>query len=301
MLGIRPRLVRAVRGPAGPEANANWHVWPLDGERVVLRCYHSRATPSDLAYEHRVMAHLAGRGWSVPVLLSPLVEHAGRWWCLTRFVVGRARRAETARQQGQRGEVLARLHLDLRALASELGQRPGWRAQHRAVTVHTDIDWHAGLAALETVDPGLAEWASTAADLAADDLLTVGAHELAVTVVHGDFAEWNVHYQASRLGGVIDFGLTHLDSRPYELAIARTYRAPEVIEGYRKELERLGWSLSDLETAALRPLYHAFRVDMTAWHLDHARRTGQFDLDFIRAQLARTGAPPPRQHANQVV
>src|SRR3981081_1857681 len=48
----------------------------------------------------------------------------------------------------------------------------------------------------------------------------LGAQALPVMVVHGDFAEWNVHYLRSRLAGVIDFGLTHLDSRPYELAVA---------------------------------------------------------------------------------
>jgi hypothetical protein len=47
---------------------------------------------------------------------------------------------------------------------------------------------------------------------------------------------WNVHYRRGRLAGVIDFGLAHLDSRPWELAVARTYRAPEAIgigDGHR--------------------------------------------------------------------
>lgn len=38
--------------------------------------------------------------------------------------------------------------------------------------------------------------------------------------MHGDFAEWNVHYDGDRLAGVLDFELTHLDSRPYELMSA---------------------------------------------------------------------------------
>jgi phosphotransferase family enzyme len=43
----------------------------------------------------------------------------------------------------------------------------------------------------------------------------IGAAELPVTVIHGDFAEQNVHYRHGRLAGVIDFGLTRQDSRPY--------------------------------------------------------------------------------------
>ena len=111
-------------------------------------------------------------------------------------------------------------------------------------------------------------------------------------VVHGDFAEWNVHYERGRLAGVIDFGLTHLDSRPYELAIARTYRAPETVGAYRAELARRGWPLSHLEKAALEPVYRAFRLDMAVWFMA-GLRTGGYDLAMIERQLARTGAPAP--------
>ena len=80
----------------------------------------------------------------------------------------------------------------------------------------------------------------------------MGADDLPVMVVHGDFAEWNVHYDGDRLAGVIDFALTHVDSRPYELAIARAYRAPELVDAYRAELAACGWPLSELEESALR-------------------------------------------------
>ena len=96
-----------------------------------------------------------------------------------------------------------------------------------------------------------------------------------------------------RLAGVVDFGLTHLDSRPYELAIARTYRSPQTADAYRAELTRNGWPLSELEEAALGPVYRAFRVDMAAWQMDHGRRTGRYDLAMIERQLSRTGTAPP--------
>jgi Ser/Thr protein kinase RdoA (MazF antagonist) len=116
---------------------------------------------------------------------------------------------------------------------------------------------------------------------------------LPVTVVHGDFHEQNVHYEHGRLAGVIDFALTHLDSRPYELAIARTYRVPQAIAAYRAELARNGWALSELEDTALGPISRAFRVDMAAWQMDQGRRTGSYDLAMIERQLSRTGTAPP--------
>ena len=132
-----------------------------------------------------------------------------------------------------------------------------------------------------------------AAERTREALAAIGAAELPVTVIHGDFAEWNVHYTHGMLAGVIDFGLTHLDSRPYELAIARTYRAPEATDAYRAELARLGWPLTDLEQAAIHPVYLSFRVGMAAWPMEAGRRTGNYDLAAIERQLCRTDTPPP--------
>ncbi len=112
-------------------------------------------------------------------------------------------------------------------------------------------------------------------------------------MIHGDFAEWNVHYQNGELAGVVDFGLTHVDSRPYELAIARTWRSPETIDAYRETLAREGWALTELEEAAIGPINRAFRVDMVAWELDQGRRTGEYDVAMIERQLAKTAAEPP--------
>jgi homoserine kinase type II len=292
-MGVEAQRIRAVGGEDSSEASANWHVWPVEGERCVLRRYHSRATPEDLAYEHAVLHRLAALGWTVPEPLRPLVRQDSRWYCLTRFVPGRARRSETAPQRRQRGADLARLHLALRPLAARLGQRPGWQVQHAGTTVHSDVDWHAGVKALSSVEPELAEWAAVAAESVTAELAAVGAAELPVTVIHGDFAEWNVHYQGARLVGVVDFGLTHLDSRPYELAIARTYRAPEARDGYREELARQGWPLSELEEAAIEPIHRAFRIDMVAWELDGGLRSGRFDTDMIVRQLRRSGCARP--------
>ena len=254
-LGLRGHRITVLRDVPGQ--NANWLVEGFPRGRMVLRRYHARATPADLSYEHAVLRHLARAGWVVPEPVGELVQHEGLWYCPTRFVPGEPAGQESAGQRRRRGRDLARLHIAMRGLAE--------------------------------VSPRLASQAAAAAVQTRDALAAIGAGGLPVTVVHGDFAEWNVHYERGRLAGVIDFGLTHLDSRPYELAIARTYRSPETIDAYRAELARGGWPLSDLEEAAIEPVNRAFRVDMAAWQMDHGRRTGDFDLAMIERQLSRTG------------
>jgi Ser/Thr protein kinase RdoA (MazF antagonist) len=289
-LGL-PQQVTLMRDVPG--GNGNWLAERPGGELVVLRRYHPLVTQEDLRYEHAVLHHLAAARWTVPAPVGEPVRHEGRWYCLTRYVPGAAVTGESPGQQRRRGRDLARLHLALRGLGERLGQRPGWRPQHRAVTVHASAGWEAGLRGLLGVSPRTGAWAAAAAARAHAALAAIGARELPVMVIHGDFAPWNVHYEHGRLAGVIDFGLTHLDSRPYELAIARTYRSPHAAAAYRAELARRGWPLSDLEEAAIEPVYHAFRVDMTAWQLNDGLRTGRYDLAAIERHLSRTGTPPP--------
>jgi len=295
-LGIAPPgRLKVLRDLSGE--NSSWLARPPGGERVVLRRYYAGADEPGLRYEHAVLAHLARGGWTVPEPVSDLVARDGRWYCLTRYVPGAPVLRESAAQRTRRGADLARLHAALRGLDGELGQRPGWRAQHAGVTVHTGLDWPACLAGLAAVSPRLGQWAAAAAARVQAGLAAIGAAELPLLVVHGDFAEWNVHYTrhqlAPALAGVIDFGLTHLDSRPYELAIARTYRAPEARLGYLARSAALGWPFSELETAAIEPVYHAFRVDMAAWFMQSGLLGGDYDLAMIERQLARTGTPPP--------
>ena len=291
VLAVRPGRIAVLKDV--PLGNGNWLIELPGGQRAVLRRYHPGAGPEDLAYEHAVLDHLAAGGWVVPHPLSEPVRHDGRWYCLTRYVPGSPAAGDGRAQRRRRGRDMARLDLALRDLGQRIGQRPGWRPQHSAVTANSAIDWPECVRQLAAVSPRLGSWAQAAAVRTRAALAAIGAAELPVTVIHGDFAGQNVHYRHGRLAGVIDFGLTRQDSRPYELAIARTWRAPEAAEAYRRELARSGWPLSALEEAAIKPVYHAFRLDMAAWELDHGLKTGQFNLTAIERQLSRTGSPPP--------
>jgi Ser/Thr protein kinase RdoA (MazF antagonist) len=277
----------------GSVGAANWHVWTEAGGRAVLRRYFAGATLEDLEYEHAILSHLSRQGWCVPEPLAPPIEQSGRWYCLTRYVPGRSRIHETAPQRRQRGTDLARLHVALQPLGERIGQRPRWRQLDDGLPLMMPTDWRAGLDDLSIRHPALAEWAAVAAAATADELAALGATNLPLTVIHGDFmADQNVHYDRSRFVGVIDFGAAHLGSRPYELISARSYRGPELQAAYGDELRRLGWPLSDLEEAALVPIYRAFRLGMAVWHVDAGTRTGRFDTAAIEAQLSRTGVDP---------
>ena len=290
-LAVRPQRVLVLKDV--PDENGSWLLELPRGQQLVLRGYHYDASTEELYYEHEVLRYLAQAGWVVPDPVGELVRGEDRWYCLTRYVPGQAVTEEDAGQQRRRGRDLARLHLALRGLAERLGQRARWRAQHQGVTLQTDVDWTTCVRALAEVSPRLAAWAEVATGQTQAALAAIGAGALPVMVVHGDFASWNVHYQSGRLAGVIDFGLTHLDTRPYELAIARTWRAPAMVDAYRTELARLGWPLSALEEAAIVPLYHAFRLDQISWPLTKGLGTGEFDLPAIERQLSRTGTRPP--------
>ncbi len=170
---------------------------------------------------------------------------------------------------------------------------PGGAPTTEAVTGRSAHQWEERVSGLAAVSPRLASWARTAAAQAHGSLAALGADDLPVMVVHGDFAEWNVHYERGRLAGVIDFDFTHVDTRPYELAIARAYRAPEMADAYRAELAACGWPLSELEEAAIGPVYRAFRVGMAAAETEDGLVTGNYDLAMIERQLSRTATAAP--------
>ncbi len=157
--------------------NGDWLVEGPGGERLVLRRYHD----------------LAGAGWVVPAPVAEVVEVGGRWYGPTRYVPGAAVRNEPVAQRRRRGTDMARVDLALRALGDPLGQRPGWRPQHTHRSVHADVDWPGCVARLGAADPRLGAWAAAAAAHVEAELAAIGAEELPLTLVHGDFAEWNVH------------------------------------------------------------------------------------------------------------
>lgn len=144
-------------------------------------------------------------------------------------------------------------------------------------------DWDHGLEGLRAIQPQQADRAA-AAMAAAKSLVAKGnLLDLPQAVVHGDFASWNLHFGADgKLTGVIDFGLTHQDSRAWEFVIARVHRAPELLTGYQAATPD---RLTDQELAAIPVLQRVLRVNMVMAELWDGTTTGIFDLPMIERQL----------------
>ena len=77
-------------------------------------------------------------------------------------------------------------------------------------------------------------------------------------VIHGDFTQWNLHFQEGRLSGILDFELAHWDHRIGDFALAWRGKYDQVIYAYAEvsPLEPEEWEL-------LTPLWWAFLIDGT--------------------------------------
>ncbi|HET6743485.1 MAG TPA: phosphotransferase [Kribbella sp.] len=277
------RLEPTRTGDAESAGNGNWHLWTRGGEHLVLRRYHLLHTESDLAFEAQVLDHLAGRGWVVPALVAPPIRYDGRLWSVTRFVPGKPHENETRAQRTERGAILARLHAALGGL--ELGKRERFFRTADLDAMGEFQQWDRGIELLRDRRPDLAEEAVRAMRHAKRLVVEHRLLELPQTIVHGDFASWNLHFHDDgRFAGVIDFGLCHQDSRAWELVIARVHQAPELVDGYQRATAT---PLTDRELAAIEPLQVVLRVLMVMAALWDGQRSGTFDEAMITDQLEK--------------
>lgn len=290
-LGLRVERFEETRATdAESLGNGNWLAWTDAGECLVLRRYHALHTEESLAYESAVLRHLTAKGWSVPTPVAGPIRYGERLWAATRFVPGKPHAAETNQQTEERGAILAQLHADVREL--DLCPRQGFFTGCDLNAMSAFQDWDPGVTALRTERPDLADWAESA--MAAAKQLVAERNLLALpqVIVHGDFAEWNLHFVDDQLTGIIDFDLTHPDSRAWEFVIARVHRSPGLLTGYQRAATDLGIPLTDEELAAIEPLQQVFRVNMVMAELWSGQRT-EFNLPKIQEQLAKTSTPKP--------
>ena len=282
--GVQPRRQARAATTSGELGNQAWHVWTWDGRHLVARRHTALRSRGEVEYERAVLAHLGGLGWSVPVPAAPLVEVDGRLHSLCAYVPGGpcGDAAETGRR---RGALLAGLHAALLPLRDRLGQRPAWRPQPVLDDSRFEPDRKAGLDALRAADPDLASEYERAHDRASAELAGLRLDMLPAFLLHGDFTTTNVRQRRGRPVGVIDFDLCHVGNRPWELAIARVYRAPALLDGYRAEAARLGIPLTPGEEQVLPAVNRAFRTGMVGWALVDGATRGAIDRDFIGVQL----------------
>lgn len=280
-LGLEAKRLEPTRpGDEDSVGNGNWHLWTADGEHHVLRRHHLLRTEEDLTFETQVLERLTARGWCVPTQVAGPVRYDERLWTVTRFVPGRPHQNETAAQQVERGEVLARVHADLSGL--DLGARPGFFQAADLDAMGEFQGWDLGVEQLREQRPDLADRAVRAMAGAKDLVREYDLLGLPQTIVHGDFASWNLHFDGDgRLAGVIDFDLCHPDSRVWELVIARA--RPDMVAGYQRSAAE---PLDDRELAAIEPSQVVYRVLMVMAELWNGRQAGRFDEVAIDRQLA---------------
>ena len=109
----------------------------------------------------------------------------------------------------------------------------------------------------------------------------------ATTVLHGDFAPWNLLYESERLSGILDFEATHLNYRVADFANSWRGYQDEVIEGYETVSK-----LSDLERELLAPAYWAWMFIGVKQAIETALAENDAPPDFewqVRHLLRREG------------
>jgi Ser/Thr protein kinase RdoA (MazF antagonist) len=178
--------------------------------------------------------------------------------------------------------LLGELHGALAPL--DLPQRPGW---DHAVEVVANPDLHRELAWYETFDADGARILRWHADRAAHRFEELAARSAPDTVLHGDFAPWNLLWdERGRLSGVLDFEFTHRNVRVSDFALAWRGRHDQVIRGYREVN-----ALDDRELALIAPAFWSWMLIGLAEELREERQAGDTPHDrswITRMMLRRT-------------
>jgi Ser/Thr protein kinase RdoA (MazF antagonist) len=112
--------------------------------------------------------------------------------------------------------------------------------------------------------------------------------DLPTTVLHGDFAPWNLLWRGAELTGLIDFDDVRLDLRAVDVAIARRRDRDGVIAGYRDAA-----GLSAAEVALLAPLWRGYTLIFVADLLRARDIQGPVlsALEWCAAEMAATRDP----------
>lgn len=210
-------------------------------EPLVLRRYRDDHF-ADLAFEREVMTALADAGWPVPRVVD-YGRISGADWLLMTRCAGESRR-RTASEAFERGRLLARFHQVLEHFARDRSGFP----HLEEVVGRRPLEQR-----LRTLKPELAGLLSRYLDATRQMFERVTPDAARQSVVHGDFVAWNLLYDGSRLGGVIDFESCHRGPAVADFAGAWRGRYDPVITGY--ETER---PLDDAERTLIVPIFWAW-------------------------------------------
>ena len=231
----------------GGRQNRHWLV-EYRHSQLVVRGYSVEAFP-DIDYELDVLKRLDEAGWPVPVAVEDPIQVDGRTWGLFKFLPGACRTTNSSGERRARGRLLAELH-QATAPLGRMGQRRGFGLSDDVIGDAGLIDSIRRYEELRPSEGRIMRWHI---DQASEVFNRLDLHSAVTTVLHGDFAPWNLLYEGESLTGVIDFEATHLNYRVADFANSWRGYQDEVIEGY-EEVSKL----SELDRELLAPAYWAW-------------------------------------------
>jgi aminoglycoside phosphotransferase (APT) family kinase protein len=264
----------------GGRSNQHWLV-ESQGSRLVLRGYSDEAF-EDIEYELEVLSRLRLMAWPVPVLVEQPVQAEGRAWCLFTWLPGLPM-ANSPEERRTRGRLLADLHESTGSFA-EMGQRRGFCLSDDMVR---DTALVSAVRDYERICPAEGHILRWHLDRAQESFDSIDLPRAETIVLHSDFTQWNLLFEAEKLTGVLDFEATHLNYRVADFALSWRGYQDEVIDGYQEvhKLTDLDWEL--LIPAYWSWLFHGVKADIKAitsgkvpphrfeWQIKHLmRRSG---------------------------
>jgi Ser/Thr protein kinase RdoA (MazF antagonist) len=153
----------------------------------------------------------------------------------------------------------------------------------------TNPELHRELAWYETFDADGARILRWHADRSIQRFEELTARSAPNTVLHGDFAPWNLlRDERGGLSGVLDFEFTHRSLRVSDFALAWRGRHDQVIRGYGEVI-----ALEGRELALVAPAFWSWMLIGVAGELREERLAGRAPHDrswITRMMLRRTPA-----------
>ena len=203
--------VASFKGIAEGVENSNY-LLQLDGANYILTLYEKRVNPDDLPFFLGLMDHLAARDIPCPTPIHgrdgrALRQLAGRPAALISFLQGIALGRPSAKNCGQLGDHMARMHLagaDYEQSRANTLSVDGWRPLFKECEARVEeIQTGLGQTVTEELDYLEASWPTG----------------LPVGVIHADLFPDNVFFLGDELSGLFDFYFACRDFLAYDLAV----------------------------------------------------------------------------------
>jgi Ser/Thr protein kinase RdoA (MazF antagonist) len=213
------------------------------GAAFVLKRYRANEF-TDLPYTLRVAAALRAQGWPTPEPAEEPLAGDGESWVLFHRLPGRSNWEPG--EQRRRGRLLAELH----AAATATGITDQRRDFPVPDEVVADPELDRLLRTHELACPEQGRVLRAGRDRAVSCFAEHSAADAPRSVIHGDFAPWNLLFENGRLTGVVDFEATHYSFQVADFAMSWRGYQDDVLRGYDEVR-----ALSELEWRLIQPVY----------------------------------------------